>query len=76
MIQLTDTAITKVNEILGTQEPKPAGLRISVVGGGCVTILVVLLVRMVWPQLAGIGPLHTLRPAEDIPATVAEKAEA
>ena len=35
MIQLTDTAITKVNEILGTQEPKPAGLRISVVGGGC-----------------------------------------
>ena len=46
------------------------------VGGGCVTILVVLLVRMVWPQLAGIGPLHTLRPAEDIPALVAEKAEA
>jgi iron-sulfur cluster assembly protein len=35
MIQLTETAITKVNEILGTQEPKPAGLRISVVGGGC-----------------------------------------
>lgn len=35
MIQLTDTAITKVSEILGMQEPKPAGLRISVVGGGC-----------------------------------------
>lgn len=35
MIQLTETAITKVNEILGGQEPKPAGLRISVVGGGC-----------------------------------------
>ena len=35
MIQLTDTAVTKVNEILGIQEPKPAGLRISVVGGGC-----------------------------------------
>ena len=52
------------------------GPTLSVVGGGCVTILVVLLVRMVWPQLAGIGPLHTLRPAEDIPATVAEKAEA
>ena len=33
MIQLTDTAVTKVNEILGIQEPKPAGLRISVVGG-------------------------------------------
>ena len=35
MIQLTETAVTKVNEILGMQEPKPAGLRISVVGGGC-----------------------------------------
>lgn len=35
MIQLTETAIGKVNEILGMQEPKPAGLRISVVGGGC-----------------------------------------
>ena len=35
MVQLTDTAIGKVNEILNTQEPKPAGLRISVVGGGC-----------------------------------------
>ncbi len=35
MIQLTDTAVSKVKEILDTQEPKPAGLRISVVGGGC-----------------------------------------
>jgi iron-sulfur cluster assembly accessory protein len=35
MIQLTDTAVTKVSEILGQQEPKPAGLRIAVVGGGC-----------------------------------------
>ena len=35
MVELTDTAITKVNEILGQQEPKPEGLRISVVGGGC-----------------------------------------
>ena len=35
MIQLTETAITKVKEILDAQEPKPAGLRISVVGGGC-----------------------------------------
>lgn len=35
MVQLTETAIGKVNEILNTQEPKPAGLRISVVGGGC-----------------------------------------
>ncbi len=34
MVQLTETAITKVKEILGSQEPKPAGLRIAVVGGG------------------------------------------
>jgi len=35
MIQLTPTAVGKVKEILEAQEPKPAGLRISVVGGGC-----------------------------------------
>src|SRR6476659_7159815 len=35
MVQLTETAIGKVREILESQEPKPAGLRISVVGGGC-----------------------------------------
>jgi iron-sulfur cluster assembly accessory protein len=35
MIQLTPRAIEKVKEILDTQEPKPTGLRISVVGGGC-----------------------------------------
>ena len=35
MVQLTETAVGKVKEILSTQEPKPAGLRISVVGGGC-----------------------------------------
>jgi iron-sulfur cluster assembly accessory protein len=35
MVQLTETAVSKVREILETQEPKPAGLRISVVGGGC-----------------------------------------
>jgi iron-sulfur cluster assembly protein len=35
MIQLTETAVTKVQEILASQEPKPAGLRIAVVGGGC-----------------------------------------
>ena len=35
MIDLTETAVGKVNEILKMQEPKPAGLRISVVGGGC-----------------------------------------
>ena len=35
MIQLTDTAINKVAEIMSQQEPQPQGLRISVVGGGC-----------------------------------------
>jgi len=35
MIQLTPTAVSKVQEILGSQEPQPAGLRIAVVGGGC-----------------------------------------
>lgn len=35
MIQLTGRAIDKVKEILTAQDPKPAGLRISVVGGGC-----------------------------------------
>jgi iron-sulfur cluster assembly accessory protein len=35
MIQLTETAVSKVQEILSSQEPKPAGLRIAVVGGGC-----------------------------------------
>ncbi len=35
MIQLTEKAIGKVKEILDTQDPRPAGLRIAVVGGGC-----------------------------------------
>ncbi len=35
MIQMTETAVNKVKEILDTQEPKPTGLRIAVVGGGC-----------------------------------------
>jgi iron-sulfur cluster assembly protein len=35
MVQLTERAVVKVKEILDTQEPKPNGLRISVVGGGC-----------------------------------------
>ncbi len=35
MIQMTETAISKVNEILGQQQPQPKGLRLSVVGGGC-----------------------------------------
>ena len=35
MVQLTEAAVSKVKEILDAQEPKPAGLRIAVVGGGC-----------------------------------------
>ncbi|MGI4828427.1 MAG: HesB/IscA family protein [Janthinobacterium lividum] len=34
-VNLTDSAIAKVKEIMATQEPLPAGLRIGVVGGGC-----------------------------------------
>ncbi len=35
MIQLTQKAVEKVREILDMQDPKPSGLRIAVVGGGC-----------------------------------------
>jgi iron-sulfur cluster assembly accessory protein len=35
MITLTENAVSKVKEILTSQEPQPAGLRIAVVGGGC-----------------------------------------
>jgi iron-sulfur cluster assembly accessory protein len=34
-ITLTEPAIAKVREIMATQDPLPAGLRIGVVGGGC-----------------------------------------
>src|SRR5271156_4449701 len=34
-VTLTPAAITKVKEIMATQEPVPAGLRIGVGGGGC-----------------------------------------
>jgi iron-sulfur cluster assembly accessory protein len=34
-LTLTDGAIGKVREIMATQDPLPAGLRIGVVGGGC-----------------------------------------
>ena len=34
-VKLTDAAIVKVKEIMATQDPLPAGLRIGVVGGGC-----------------------------------------
>ena len=35
MVNLTERAVSKVQEILSSQEPQPAGLRLSVVGGGC-----------------------------------------
>jgi iron-sulfur cluster assembly protein len=35
MVQLTEGAVTKIQEIMGQQDPQPEGLRISVVGGGC-----------------------------------------
>src|SRR3982751_1048546 len=34
-VALTPAAIAKVKEIMATQDPVPAGLRIGVVGGGC-----------------------------------------
>lgn len=35
MVTLTSVAVDKVKEIMNQQEPKPAGLRVAVVGGGC-----------------------------------------
>jgi iron-sulfur cluster assembly accessory protein len=35
VVTLTPSAIAKVKEIMATQDPVPAGLRIGVVGGGC-----------------------------------------
>jgi iron-sulfur cluster assembly accessory protein len=35
MVQLTEKAVSKVKEILASQDPQPQGLRIAVVGGGC-----------------------------------------
>lgn len=34
-LTLTPAAVEKVREIMATQDPLPAGLRIGVVGGGC-----------------------------------------
>lgn len=34
-LTLSDRAVTKVREIMASQDPLPAGLRIGVVGGGC-----------------------------------------
>jgi iron-sulfur cluster assembly accessory protein len=34
-VTLTPQAVAKVKEIMATQDPVPAGLRLGVVGGGC-----------------------------------------
>src|SRR5437660_7353792 len=34
-LQITERAVGKVKEIMSSQQPAPAGLRIAVVGGGC-----------------------------------------
>jgi iron-sulfur cluster assembly accessory protein len=34
-LTLTPSAVAKVRDIMATQDPLPAGLRIGVVGGGC-----------------------------------------
>ncbi len=34
-LMLTPRAVAKVKEIMGQQNPAPAGLRVGVVGGGC-----------------------------------------
>ena len=39
------------------------GPTLSVVGGGFATLIVVVMVHALWPQLSRIGPLHTLAPA-------------
>ena len=41
------------------------GPTLSVVGGGIATLLVVAMVRAKWPELARIGPLHSLAPASE-----------
>jgi MFS family permease len=52
------------------------GPTLSVVGGGCATLLVVAIVRAAWPQLLRIGPLHTLSPASaDLSAVASAKGE-
>ena len=40
------------------------GPTLSVVGGAVATLFVVAIVRATWPQLARLGPLHVLAPAD------------
>ena len=41
------------------------GPTLSVVGGGLATLFVVAIVAATWPQLARLGPLHSLAPPDD-----------
>lgn len=51
------------------------GPTLSVVGGGVATLLVVAVVRSVWPQLLRIGPLHTLAPRDGLSLVASAKGE-
>lgn len=51
------------------------GPTLSVVGGGFATLLVVAIVGAAFPQLARIGPLHTLAPRESLSAIASAKAD-
>ena len=51
------------------------GPTLSVVGGGVATLIVVVMVRAIWPELMRIGPLHTLSPAAVDIGVAAAKAE-
>ena len=65
------------NEFGAFESGAPAarfGPTLSVVGGGFATLIVVGVVQAIWPQLARIGPLHTLTPVEAEAAAVALKA--
>ena len=76
--------ISSSNELGSFESGKTAawfGPVTSVVSGGAVTILVVLLAAWRWPRLVALGPLHELPPAnvEDAEARIAiqeEKREA
>jgi len=52
------------------------GLIPAIVSGGVGTLLVVALVARVWPQLAALGPLDTLRPLEVEPVESLEASSA
>jgi MFS family permease len=45
------------------------GPTLSVVGGGLATLLVVTMVARTWPELIGLGPLHSLAPRKPVGET-------